>query len=47
MEANDRAKEFLEGSFLKEYLFKKGVTDITYNGESFFYVDNERGRRKA
>ena len=47
MNTNDRAKEFLEGSFLKEYLFKKGVTYIAYDGESFFCVDNEGGREKA
>ncbi len=41
------AKEYLETSFLKPLLFKEGVTDISYNGESFYYMDNLEGRKKS
>ena len=41
------AKEYLESSFLKPLLYKEGVTDISYNGESFYYMDNLEGRKKA
>ncbi len=41
------AKEYLENSFLKDLLFKKGITDISYNGESLFYMDNIEGRKKS
>ncbi len=41
------AKEYLESSFLKPLLYKDGVTDISYNGESFYYMDNLEGRKKA
>lgn len=41
------AKEYLENSFLKDLLFKQGITDISYNGESLFYMDNIDGRKKS
>ncbi len=41
------AKEYLEGSFLKELLTKEEITDISYNGDSFFYMDNLEGRKKS
>ena len=37
---------FMENSFLKELLENDKVTDISYNGEDIFYVDNDRGRVK-
>ena len=43
----DRAKEFLESSFLSSLLQKETVTDISYNGESIFYEDAGKGRRKS
>ncbi|MEE3299389.1 MAG: hypothetical protein VZR98_03740, partial [Candidatus Enteromonas sp.] len=44
---DERLKEFVEASFLKPLLFKKGVTDISYNGEELFYETNLEGRKKA
>lgn len=41
------AKEYLESSFLKPLLFKEGVTDISYNGKDFFYMDNQKGRKRS
>ena len=38
---------FLEESFLKELLSNPKVTDISYNGQDFFYVDNDYGRLKS
>lgn len=38
---------FLENSFLKELLFKEDITDISYNGQDIYYVDNYLGRLKS
>lgn len=38
---------YIETSFLEPLLKMKNVTDISYNGESIFYVDNMRGRQKS
>ena len=38
---------YLEGSFLSPLLVKEGVTDISYNGESLFYVSNDKGRQRS
>ena len=38
---------FIEGSFLKPLLLQDGVTDISYNGDSIYYVDNKYGRKKS
>lgn len=38
---------FLESSFLKELLIIDSVTDISFNGVSIYYLDNELGRRKS
>lgn len=43
----DRCSEFLEASFLAPLLKNGDTTDISYNGEDFFVMDNFRGRRKA
>ena len=37
---------FVENSFLKELVDNPKVTDISYNGEDIFYVDNDLGRAK-
>ena len=37
---------FVENSFIKELLDNPKVTDISYNGEDIFYVDNDLGRVK-
>ncbi len=38
---------YLENSFLSPLIRQEGVTDITYNGESIYYVSNHKGRQKA
>jgi pilus assembly protein CpaF len=45
MAANE-AVAFLEGSFLKECLVIPGVTDVSFNGEHFFYATNVGGRKR-
>ena len=42
-----KAVTFLEESFLKELLMNSRITDISYNGEDVFYVDNDLGRLKS
>lgn len=42
-----KALEFIESSFLKELLENKDITDISYNGESLYYLDNNQGRCKS
>ena len=38
---------FLEQSFLKDLLMNEDVTDISYNGQDIYYVDNNLGRLKS
>lgn len=38
---------YFESSFLKGLLEDKEITDITYNGEDFFYLHNLYGRQQA
>ena len=38
---------YLESSFLSPLLVQEGVTDISYNGESLFYVSNDKGRQRS
>ena len=38
--------EYLESSFLSDLLKKESVTDISYNGENIYYLDNRFGRLK-
>ncbi|MCR5348157.1 MAG: CpaF/VirB11 family protein [Bacilli bacterium] len=47
MNALERVKEFVEGSFLKTLLFRKGVTDVSYNGEAVFFEDCLYGRKRS
>ena len=44
---NEKAINYIENSFLSDLLKDKDITDISYNGVSFFYVHNEKGRMKA
>ena len=37
---------FIESSFISDLLARESITDISYNGESIFYVDNNFGRLK-
>lgn len=45
----DKAKAvyYIENSFLASLLKDEEITDISYNGESIFYVSNDLGRRKS
>ena len=36
--------DYLESSFLKDLLSLDSVTDISYNGENIYYIDNRYGR---
>ena len=36
--------EYIESSFLADLLSLESVTDISYNGESIYYIDNRYGR---
>ncbi|MCR5490804.1 MAG: CpaF/VirB11 family protein [Bacilli bacterium] len=47
MQHDERLKEYIESSFLAPLLQRKGVTDISYNGEGLFLVDNRFGRQKS
>ena len=44
---NDKLISYIESSFLSPLLIDKDITDISYNGVSFFYVHNEKGRLKS
>jgi len=44
---NDKLISYIENSFLSPLLIDKDITDISYNGVSFFYVHNEKGRLKS
>ena len=44
---NEKLISYIESSFLSPLLQKKDITDISYNGVSFFYVDNDKGRIKS
>ena len=44
---SEKAVMFLESSFISEYLLKDKVTDVSFNGTSFYYQTNDRGRNKA
>ena len=44
---NDRLLSFIENSFLKDLLMLEGVTDVSFNGKSIFYLHNIKGRKKA
>ena len=42
---SNKAIEFLNRSFLADLLSKEDLTDISFNGTSFFYVTNTKGRQ--
>ena len=44
---NERLLLFIENSFLSPLFKDKEITDISYNGVSFFYVHNKKGRVKS
>lgn len=43
----DKAIYYIENSFLASILKDEEITDISYNGESIFYVSNLLGRKKS
>ena len=45
MEVN-KLISYLETSFLSDLLKQESITDISYNGQEIFYVDNNYGRQK-
>jgi len=44
---NSELIQYIEHSFLKQLLSDNEVTDISYNGESLFYLHNTFGRKKS
>ena len=42
----EKAKDYIEQSFLKPLLSNPNITDISYNGEGIYFQDNEYGRQK-
>ena len=44
---NNEIRKYLEESFLSELLQDSEITDISYNGESLFYLHNFKGRQKS
>ena len=43
----EKLLSFIENSFLKTLLVDPDITDISYNGQSIFYLHNHLGRRKS
>lgn len=43
----DKIVAYIESSFLSSLIKIDSITDISYNGESIFYLDNKKGRKKA
>ena len=44
---SNKAIDYIESSFLKDLIMNKNITDISFNGETIFYVDNELGRKQS
>ncbi|MBO7614349.1 MAG: type II/IV secretion system ATPase subunit [Bacilli bacterium] len=42
-----QVREFIESSFLEPIIHESSVTDISYNGDSIYLVDNKFGRKKS
>lgn len=38
---------YIENSFLHNLLLDESITDISYNGKDIYYMDNQKGRKKA
>lgn len=43
----ERAIYYIENSFLSPLLSDENITDISFNGQDIFYVDNYKGRQKS
>ncbi|MCQ2086939.1 MAG: CpaF/VirB11 family protein [Bacilli bacterium] len=39
--------DYIENSFLDALVKQESITDVSYNGESLYYMDNQFGRRKS
>ncbi len=44
---NEKLLSYIESSFIGSLLKDTEITDVSYNGVSFFYVHNEKGRLKS
>ena len=44
---NEKLLTYIENSFIGSLLKDPEITDVSYNGVSFFYVHNEKGRLKS
>ena len=44
---NEKLLSYIESSFIGSLLKDPEITDVSYNGVSFFYVHNEKGRLKS
>ena len=44
---NEKLLSFIENSFLSELVKNQDITDISFNGLSIFYMDNNIGRRES
>ena len=42
-----QAKDFIDNSFLEPVIHESNITDISYNGDSIYFVDNKFGRKKS
>ena len=44
---NQKALNFIEECYIKDLLSDPNITDVSFNGESLFYLDNFKGRQKS
>lgn len=44
---NNKLIYYIENSFLRDLLSDENITDISYNGNSIFYMHNLQGRKKS
>ena len=44
---SEKLIDYLETSFISKLLLNSNITDVSYNGDSIFYVDNKKGRLKS
>lgn len=47
MEQIEKATAYVESSFLSPLLGRKGLTDVSFNGQALFFEDRLQGRRRA
>ena len=44
---NDKLLKYIESSFLEPLFKNDGITDVSFNGKSIFYLHNLEGRKKS